>query len=46
VSSFFRASPSFRALKGPELQIRQIHHRLEHRDRAHVFLCTLALHIE
>lgn len=36
----------FRALKGPELEIRPIHHRLEHRVRAHVFLCTLALYIE
>jgi hypothetical protein len=36
----------FRALKGPELEIRPIHHRLEHRVRAHVFLCTLALYLE
>ena len=36
----------FRALKGPELEIRPIHHRLEHRVRAHVFLCMLALYIE
>jgi hypothetical protein len=36
----------FRALKGPELEIRPIHHRLEHRVRAHVFLCTLALYVE
>src|SRR5215216_6468988 len=32
----------FRVLKGPELEIRPIHHRLEHRVRAHVFLCMLA----
>ncbi|MCA1701601.1 MAG: transposase, partial [Actinobacteria bacterium] len=36
----------FRALKGPELEIRPIHHRLEHRVRAHVFLCMLALYVE
>lgn len=36
----------FRALKGPQLEIRPIHHRLEHRVRAHVFLCTLALYLE
>jgi Transposase DDE domain len=31
---------AFRTLKGP-LEIRPIHHRLEQRVRAHVFLCTL-----
>jgi hypothetical protein len=36
----------FRTLKGPELEIRPIHHRLEQRVRAHVFLCTLALYVE
>jgi DDE family transposase len=36
----------FRALKGPELEIRPIHHRREHRVRAHVFLCMLALYVE
>jgi DDE family transposase len=36
----------FRALKGPQLEIRPIHHRLEHRVRAHVFLCMLALYLE
>jgi hypothetical protein len=36
----------FRVLKGPQLDIRPIHHRLEHRVRAHVFLCTLALYVE
>jgi hypothetical protein len=36
----------FRILKGPELEIRPIHHRLEQRVRAHVFLCTLALYVE
>jgi hypothetical protein len=37
---------NFRALKGPELAIRPIHHRLEHRVCAHVFLCLLALYVE
>jgi transposase len=36
----------FRVLKGPDLEIRPIHHRLEHRVRAHVFLCMLALYVE
>jgi hypothetical protein len=36
----------FRVLKGPELEIRPIHHRREHRVRAHVFLCMLALYVE
>jgi hypothetical protein len=36
----------FRALKGPDLEIRPIHHRLERRVRAHVFLCMLALYVE
>ncbi len=36
---------AFRSLKGP-LELRPIHHRLEDRVRAHVFLCTLAYHLE
>jgi hypothetical protein len=36
----------FRVLKGPALEIRPIHHRLERRVRAHVFLCVLALYVE
>lgn len=36
----------FRVLKSPQLEIRPIHHRREHRVRAHVFLCTLALYVE
>jgi transposase len=35
----------FRTLKGPELEIRPIHHRLEERVRAHVLLCTLAYYL-
>jgi hypothetical protein len=37
---------AFRVLKGPELEIRPIHHRLERRVRAHVFSCMLALYLE
>jgi len=36
----------FRALKGPELEVRPIHHRREDRVRAHVLLCMLALYVE
>jgi hypothetical protein len=36
---------AFGTFKGPELQIRPIHHRLEDRVRAHVFLCTLAYYL-
>jgi len=40
------AERAFRTLKGPELEIRPIHHRLEERVRAHVFLCMLAYYLE
>jgi hypothetical protein len=36
------AEQAFRAMKSPELEIRPIHHRLDDRVRAHVFLCMLA----
>jgi Transposase DDE domain len=36
---------AFRTFKGPELQIRPIHHHLETRVRAHVFLCMLAYYL-
>jgi len=36
---------AFRTFKGP-LELRPIHHRLEDRVRAHVFLCMLAYHLE
>jgi Transposase DDE domain len=35
-----------RSLKGPDLELRPIHHRLERRVRAHVFLCALAYYLE
>lgn len=37
---------AFRSLKTVDLKIRPIHHRLEVRVRAHVFLCMLAYHVE
>jgi transposase len=37
---------AFRTLKGMDLKIRPIHHRLEHRVRAHIFLCLLAYYVE
>jgi len=37
---------AFRSLKAVDLQIRPIHHRLENRVKAHVFLCMLAYHVE
>ena len=36
---------AFGTLKGPELEIRPIHHHLEGRVRAHVFLCMLAYYL-
>jgi Transposase DDE domain len=36
---------AFRSFKGP-LELRPIHHRLEDRVRAHVFLCMLAYYLE
>jgi hypothetical protein len=36
---------AFHTFKGPELQIRPIHHRLEDRVRAHVLLCMLAYYL-
>lgn len=37
---------AFRTLKGLDLRVRPIHHRLETRVRAHLFLCMLAYYIE
>ncbi len=36
---------AFRSLKTVDLQIRPIHHRREHRVRAHIFLCMLAYYV-
>jgi transposase len=40
-----QAERAFKTFKGPELQIRPIHHHLEDRVRAHVFLCMLAYYL-
>ena len=37
---------AFRSLKSVDLKIRPIHHHLEERVRAHVFLCMLAYYVE
>ncbi|MBV8311743.1 MAG: IS1634 family transposase [Planctomycetaceae bacterium] len=37
---------AFRCLKNLDLKVRPIHHRLEDRVRAHVFLCMLAYYVE
>jgi transposase len=36
---------AFRTFKGPELEIRPIHHHLEDRVRAHVLICMLAYYL-
>jgi Transposase DDE domain len=35
-----------RCLKGPDIELRPIHHHREDRVRAHAFLCTLAYYLE
>ena len=40
-----QAERAFGSLKGPDLQIRPIHHRLETRVRAHVLICMLAYYL-
>jgi transposase len=37
---------AFRSLKTVDLKVRPIHHHLEHRVRAHIFLCMLAYYVE
>lgn len=37
---------AFRSMKTVDLHVRPIHHRLETRVRAHIFLCMLAYYIE
>jgi transposase len=37
---------AFRSLKTVDLKVRPIHHRLDDRVRAHVFLCMLAYYVE
>jgi len=40
-----QAERAFGSLKGPELQIRPIHHHLEDRVRTHVLICMLAYYL-
>ena len=40
-----QAERAFGSLKGPDLQIRPIHHRLDDRVRAHVLICMLAYYL-
>ena len=40
------AERAFRSLKTVDIEIRPIHHRRNHRVRAHVLLCMLAYHLE
>jgi hypothetical protein len=37
---------AFRSLKSVDLHVRPIHHRLETRVRAHIFLCMLSFYVE
>ena len=37
---------AFRTFKGLDMRVRPIHHRLETRVRAHLFLCMLAYYVE
>ncbi len=37
---------AFRSLKTVDLKVRPIHHHLEGRVRAHIFLCMLAYYVE
>ena len=41
-----RVERAFRAMKSLDLQIRPVHHWIEPRVRAHVFLCMLAYYVE
>lgn len=44
--SLAQVERAFRTLKSLDLRIRPIHHRLETRVRAHIFLCMLAYYVE
>ena len=37
---------AFRCFKGIDLKVRPIHHRIERRVRAHIFLCMLAYYVQ
>ena len=44
--SLSRIEQAFRSHKTVDLKVRPVHHRLEGRVRAHIFLCMLAYHVE
>ncbi len=44
--SLAQVERAFRSIKTMDLKVRPIHHRLENRMRAHIFLCILAYYVE
>ena len=44
--SLAQVERAFRSIKTMDLKVRPIHHRLEDRVRAHIFLCMLAYYVE
>lgn len=44
--SLAQVERAFRSMKTMDLKVRPIHHRLESRVRAHIFLCMLAYYVE
>lgn len=44
--SLAQVERAFRSIKMMDLKVRPIHHRLENRVRAHIFLCMLAYYVE
>lgn len=44
--SLAQVERAFRSIKTMDLKVRPIHHRLEGRVRAHIFLCMLAYYVE
>ena len=44
--SLAQVERAFRSMKTMDLKVRPIHHRLEGRVRAHIFLCMLAYYVE
>jgi len=44
--SLAQVEQAFRCLKGLDLRVRPIHHRVDPRVRAHLFLCLLAYYVE
>ena len=44
--SLAQVERAFRSLKTTDLKVRPIHHHLEGRVRAHIFLCMLAYYVE